>query len=183
VLAFREALFCGGEAFDDALVAKLAAEFQAAHGIDLTRDHLALSRLLDGAERARHELSSAVVTEINLPFITADASGPKHLNRQLSRSELEAAADGRLREFAIDRLSLGALADAGMRKEQLGMLVLSGGMMRTPHLRARVERALGLSASESGLNPEDLCVLGAVLPQFSPAARAASAEAAEAGSA
>jgi molecular chaperone DnaK len=139
----------------------------------LRADHFALSRLHDAAERARHELSAAPTTVINLPFITADASGPKHLRRELSRSEFEAVADGFLADFALDKLCAAALADAGVRAAELGALVLTGGMMRTPHLRARVERAVGRAAYESGINPEDLSAVGAALAVFAPRAQAA----------
>lgn len=176
VLASRQALFVGGEQHDEALVLKLADEFEAAHGIDLRTDHLALSRLLDAAEKARHELSTAASTVVDLPFITADASGPKHLRRELRRAELEAAADGMLRGFAIEELVKGALADAGLSAGSVGSLLLTGGMMRTPYLRARVERAVGLRAFESGLNPEDASALGAALPLFAPRAQAEAAE-------
>ncbi|KAJ1631801.1 heat shock protein 70 family, partial [Pavlovales sp. CCMP2436] len=153
----------GGEMHDEALVEQLASEFQREHGIDLRVDAFALSRLLDGAEKARHELSSAPATAVSLPFITADAKGPKHLHRELSRSEFEAAADGALGGFSLERLCLDALADAGVDKAQLGALLLTGGMMRTPHLRARVERAVGQCALDVGLNPEDACAVGAAL--------------------
>lgn len=173
LLASRQALFVGGEQFDDALVRTLADEFAAAHGgIDLRADRLALARLLDAAQRARHELSGAHATVVDLPFITADASGPKHLRRELSRADLEAATDALLRDFSIEKLCQDALADAGLRPGGLGSLLLTGGLMRTPHLRARVERAFGLRALDTGVNPEDTPALGAALPLFAPGAQA-----------
>jgi molecular chaperone DnaK len=183
LLASRQRLFAGGEQHDAAVVERLAAQFFNEHKIDLRADHFALSRLHDAAERARHELSAAPTTVINLPFITADASGPKHLRRELGRSEFEAVADGFLADFAIDKLCTAALADAGVRAADLGALVLTGGMMRTPHLRARVERTIGRGAFESGINPEDLSAVGATLAVFAPRGQAATAADAQAGAA
>jgi len=170
VLASRTALNAGGETLDVAIVDRLADDFLSAHAIDLRQDPLALSRLLDAAERARHELSAAPSTQVNLPFITADHTGPKHLQRDFGRAELDALSDAGPLGAAVVALCEGALEDAGVAKEDVAALVLTGGAMRAPHLRARVEEAVGLRAVEVALSPEDLGVSGAALQDLAAAA-------------
>jgi molecular chaperone DnaK len=130
VLATNGDTFLGGEDFDKRVIDYLVEEFQKDQGIDLRKDPLALQRLKDAAERAKIELSSAQQTEVNLPYVTADASGPKHLNIKLTRAQLEALVDDLLRK-TIEPCRI-ALNDAGLRGSDVTEVILVGGQTRLP---------------------------------------------------
>jgi len=150
--------FLGGEDFDQRLIDHLAKKFQEEHGIDLKRDRMALQRLKEAAERAKHELSSATETEVNLPFITADASGPKHLAETLDRATLEQLV-GDLIEKSIEPCKI-ALRDAGLTVQQLDNVVLVGGMTRMPKVQETVRRFFGREPHK-GVNPDEVVAVGA----------------------
>jgi molecular chaperone DnaK len=152
--------FLGGEDFDQRLVDHLIAEFQKAENIDLRGDKMALQRLKEAAERAKHELSSARETDVNLPFISADASGPKHLNLSISRQRFEAlVAD------LVDRL-VGpcetALSDAGLRRDDIDEVILVGGMTRMPRIQEKVAEIFG-KPPHKGVNPDEVVAVGAAI--------------------
>jgi molecular chaperone DnaK len=152
--------FLGGEDFDNIIVDQLAQGFQDEHGIDLRQDPMALQRLKEGAERAKHELSSSTETDVNLPFIAADDDGPKHLVISLSRDQLEAWVTG-----LIDKLELPcvtALEDAGITRSELDEVILVGGMTRMPRVRERVKEIFGKDP-HSGVNPDEVVALGAAI--------------------
>jgi len=150
----------GGEDFDLRIVDYLADEFKKEQGIDLRSDTMALQRLKEAAEKAKKELSAAMETDINLPFITADASGPKHLTVKLTRARLESlVAD------LLDRLGAPcetAVKDAGMRMSDIGRVILVGGMTRMPAVQARVEKLFGRTP-DKGVNPDEVVALGAAI--------------------
>ncbi|KKC25312.1 molecular chaperone DnaK [Sphingomonas sp. SRS2] len=152
--------FLGGEDFDAKLVEFLAADFQKSEGIDLTKDRLALQRLKEAAEKAKIELSSAQTTEVNLPFITADATGPKHLVKSISRSDLERLVEP-LIQRSIEPLKK-ALADAGMKASDLDEVVLVGGMTRMPRVREVVKNFFG-KEPHTGVNPDEVVAMGAAI--------------------
>src|SRR6201999_3233496 len=133
--------FLGGEDFDARIIDYLADEFKKDQGIDLRKDKLALQRLKEAAEKAKIELSSAVQTEINLPFITADQTGPKHLNVKLSRSELEALVDDLIKKTRGRRRA--ALKDAGLKASDIAEVILVGGMTRMPKIIETVKQLFG----------------------------------------
>ena len=150
----------GGEDFDLRIIEYLADEFKKDYGIDLREDKMALQRLKEAAEKAKHELSSSVETEINLPFITADASGPKHLNLKLSRAKLE-----QLVEDLIDRClepMKAAMRDAGVTTSDIGDVILVGGMTRMPKISEIVEGFFG-KAPHKGVNPDEVVAIGAAI--------------------
>jgi len=152
--------FLGGEDFDDKLLRFLAEDFKKAEGIDLTKDKLALQRLKEAAEKAKIELSSAATTEVNLPFITADQNGPKHLVKTITRSDLE-----RLVEDLIQRTlepCRKALADAGVKAADITEVVLVGGMTRMPKVRQVVKDFFG-KEPHSGVNPDEVVAMGAAI--------------------
>ncbi|AJP71042.1 molecular chaperone DnaK [Sphingomonas hengshuiensis] len=152
--------FLGGEDFDAKLVQFLAEDFRKAEGIDLTKDKLALQRLKEAAEKAKIELSSAQTTEVNLPFITADANGPKHLVKTINRAELE-----RLVEDLIQRTlepCRKALADAGVKSAAIDEVVLVGGMTRMPRVRQIVKDFFG-KEPHTGVNPDEVVAIGAAV--------------------
>src|SRR6195952_2441408 len=152
--------FLGGEDFDTKVVEFLAADFQKAEGIDLTKDKLALQRLKEAAEKAKIELSSAQSTEVNLPFITADATGPKHLVKAITRSDLE-----KLVEALITRTlepCKKALADAGLKSDAIDEVVLVGGMTRMPRVREVVKNFFG-KEPHPGVNPDEVVAMGAAI--------------------
>ncbi|MEN2709985.1 molecular chaperone DnaK [Sphingomonas sp. NPDC092331] len=152
--------FLGGEDFDAKLVQFLAEDFKKAEGIDLTKDKLALQRLKEAAEKAKIELSSAQTTEVNLPFITADANGPKHLVKTINRAELE-----RLVEDLIQRTlepCRKALADAGVKGSAIDEVVLVGGMTRMPKVRQIVKEFFG-KEPHTGVNPDEVVAIGAAI--------------------
>ena len=150
--------FLGGEDFDLRLIDYLAEKFQATNKIDLRKDRTALQRLKEAAERAKHELSSATETEINLPFITADASGPKHLTETLARAKLEElVADLILRTLEPCRI---ALTDAGVSVDQINQVLLVGGMTRMPSVQAKVKEFFKREPHK-GINPDEVVAVGA----------------------
>ena len=152
--------FLGGEDFDQCIIDYLANEFKKEQGVDLRGDKLALQRLKEAAEKAKTELSSSMQTEVNLPFITADASGPKHLNIKLTRAKLEA-----LVEQLIDR-TIGpckaALKDAGISAGEIDEVILVGGMTRMPKVQERVQEFFGREPHK-GVNPDEVVALGAAI--------------------
>jgi molecular chaperone DnaK len=152
--------FLGGEDFDDKLLRFLADDFKKAESIDLTKDKLALQRLKEAAEKAKIELSSAATTEVNLPFITADQNGPKHLVKTITRADLE-----RLVEDLIQRTlepCRKALADAGVKAADIAEVVLVGGMTRMPKVRQIVKEFFG-KEPHSGVNPDEVVAIGAAI--------------------
>jgi molecular chaperone DnaK len=152
--------FLGGEDFDAKLVEYLAAEFQKAEGIDLKKDRLALQRLKEAAEKAKIELSSAQSTEVNLPFITADATGPKHLVKTITRADLERLVDDLIRR-TIEPLKK-ALADAGLKADAIDEVVMVGGMTRMPKVREAVKAFFG-KEPHVGVNPDEVVAMGAAI--------------------
>ncbi len=152
--------FLGGEDFDMRLVGYLADEFQKEQGIDLRRDKLALQRLKEAAEKAKIELSSTTQTEINLPFITADASGPKHLTLKLTRAKFEALVDDLIRK-TIEPCRL-AIKDAGVSAAEINEVVLVGGMTRMPKVQEVVKQLFG-KEPHKGVNPDEVVAVGAAI--------------------
>ena len=150
----------GGEDFDNVLVSYLADEFKKEQGIDLRGDKLALQRLKEAAEKAKIELSSAQQTEVNLPFITADASGPKHLTMKLTRAKLESLVD------ALITRTKGpcekALKDAGLKAAEIDEVVLVGGMTRMPKVQELVKQLFG-KEPHKGVNPDEVVAVGAAI--------------------
>jgi len=152
--------FLGGEDFDERIIAYLADEFRKDQGIDLRNDRMALQRLKEAAEKAKCELSTANETDINLPFITADQSGPKHLNMKLTRSKLEALCGDLLER--LDGPCQTALKDAGLSTSQIDEVVLVGGMTRMPAVQARVKKLFG-KEPHRGVNPDEVVAVGAAI--------------------
>ncbi|MCA3612126.1 MAG: molecular chaperone DnaK [Methylobacterium sp.] len=152
--------FLGGEDFDMRLVEYLAGEFRREQGIDLKKDKLALQRLKEAAEKAKIELSSALQTEINLPYITADASGPKHLALKLSRAKFESLVDD-LVQRTIEPCRK-ALKDAGIQAGQIDEVVLVGGMTRMPKIQEVVKAFFG-KEPHKGVNPDEVVAIGAAI--------------------
>ena len=152
--------FLGGEDFDQHIIDYVANEFKKDQGIDLRQDKMALQRLKEGCEKAKCELSSSVETEINLPFITADQSGPKHMNIKLTRSKLESIC-----AELIDKLEgpcRTALKDAGLSASDINEVILVGGMTRMPAVQERVEKIFGKTPSK-GVNPDEVVSIGAAI--------------------
>jgi len=152
--------FLGGEDFDMRLVNYLADEFQKEQGIDLRRDKLALQRLKESAEKAKIELSSTTQTEINLPFITADASGPKHLTMKLTRAKFEALVDDLIQKTVEPCRK--ALKDAGVSAGEINEVVLVGGMTRMPKVQEVVKQFFG-KEPHKGVNPDEVVAIGAAI--------------------
>ncbi|WP_439816681.1 molecular chaperone DnaK [Zavarzinia sp. CC-PAN008] len=152
--------FLGGEDFDARLVDYLADEFKKENGIDLRKDKLALQRLREAAEKAKIELSSAVQTEVNLPFITADQTGPKHLTMKLTRAKLEALVDD-LVQRTIGPCRA-ALKDAGLSAGEIDEVVLVGGMTRMPKIIEMVKNFFGREPHK-GVNPDEVVAMGAAI--------------------
>ena len=152
--------FLGGEDFDMRLVEYLADEFKREQGIDLKKDKLALQRLKEAAEKAKIELSSALQTEINLPYITADASGPKHLALKLSRAKFESLVDDFVQR-TIEPCKK-ALKDAGLQAGQIDEVVLVGGMTRMPKIQEVVKQFFG-KEPHKGVNPDEVVAIGAAI--------------------
>jgi molecular chaperone DnaK len=152
--------FLGGEDFDMRLVNYLADEFQKEQGIDLRRDKLALQRLKESAEKAKIELSSTTQTEINLPFITADASGPKHLTMKLTRAKFEALVEDLIQKTIQPCKQ--ALKDAGISAAQINEVVLVGGMTRMPKVQEVVKQLFG-KEPHKGVNPDEVVAVGAAI--------------------
>jgi molecular chaperone DnaK len=152
--------FLGGEDFDQRLIDWLAKRFKEQTGIDLKKDRMALQRLKEAAERAKHELSSATETEINLPFITADAGGPKHLAETIDRPAFEQLV-GELVEKTVGPCKI-ALKDAGLGAQQLDNVILVGGMTRMPKVQEVVKRFFGREPHK-GVNPDEVVAVGAAI--------------------
>lgn len=152
--------FLGGEDFDIVLLKHLLDTFKAESGIDLSGDNLAVQRLREAAEKAKIELSSTVQTEINLPFITADASGPKHMNMKLTRAKLEGLVD-----HLIERTKqpcANCLKDAGVSKSEISEILLVGGMTRMPKVQETVKEFFGKNPNK-GVNPDEVVASGAAI--------------------
>ena len=152
--------FLGGEDFDNRLVQYLAGEFKKDQGIDLTKDKLALQRLKEASEKAKIELSSATQTEINLPFITADASGPKHLTLKLTRAKFESLVDDFVQK-TIEPCKA-AMKDAGVKASDIDEVVLVGGMTRMPKIQEVVKAFFG-KEPHKGVNPDEVVAMGAAI--------------------
>ncbi len=152
--------FLGGEDFDQRIITWLVDEFKRENGIDLSKDRMALQRLREAAEKAKKELSSTMETEINLPFITADQHGPKHMNVKLTRSKLES-----LVEDLVQR-TIGpcekALKDAGIKASEINQVLLVGGMTRMPLVQKKVSEFFGKEPSK-GVNPDEVVAMGAAI--------------------
>ena len=152
--------FLGGEDFDNALLDYLVSEFKRTDNIDLSKDRLALQRLREAAEKAKVELSSTTQTEINLPFITADASGAKHFNITLTRSKFEYLVN-----HLIERTRIpcgNCLKDAGISAKEVDEVLLVGGMSRVPKVQEIVSQIFGKTPSK-GVNPDEAVAMGAAI--------------------
>ena len=152
--------FLGGEDFDNILVEHLANGFQAETGINLREDPMALQRLKEAAERAKHELSSSGDTDLNLPFISADAEGPKHLEVQLSRETLEDLVDELIER--LEEPCRTALEDAGLAASEIDEVILVGGMTRMPRVQEKVEEIFGRAPNRT-VNPDEVVAMGAAI--------------------
>ncbi|HEV2673710.1 MAG TPA: molecular chaperone DnaK [Aliidongia sp.] len=152
--------FLGGEDFDKSIIDYLADEFKKEQGIDLRADKLALQRLKEAAEKAKIELSSSMQTEVNLPFITADQSGPKHLNIKLSRAKLESLVED-LVQRTIEPCKA-ALRDAGLKASEVDEVILVGGMTRMPKIAETVKQIFGREPNK-GVNPDEVVAMGAAI--------------------
>jgi len=160
VLSTNGDTFLGGEDFDKRLIDYLADEFQKDQGMDLRGDPLAMQRLKEGAEKAKIELSSSQQTDVNLPYITADASGPKHLNMKLTRAKLESLVD-ELIDRTIDPCKL-ALKDAGLSASEIDDVILVGGQTRMPKVQEAVQSIFGQEPRKD-LNPDEAVAVGAAI--------------------
>jgi molecular chaperone DnaK len=152
--------FLGGEDFDARIIDYLADEFRKEQGIDLRKDKLALQRLKEAAEKAKIELSSSMQTEVNLPFITADQAGPKHLNIKLTRAKLEALVDDLIQK-TVDPCRA-ALKDAGLKASEINEVILVGGMTRMPKVIETVKQFFGREPHR-GVNPDEVVAIGAAI--------------------
>ena len=152
--------FLGGEDFDQRIIDYIADEFNKEQGIDLRGDKMALQRLKEAAEKAKCELSSSMETDINLPFITADQSGPKHMNLKLSRAKLESICGDLLARLEAPCHT--ALKDAGLNASDIDEVILVGGMIRMPAVQQKVEAIFG-KAPNKGVNPDEVVSIGAAI--------------------
>ena len=152
--------YLGGDNFDDRVINWIADEFKQENGIDLRKDRQALQRLKEAAEKAKIELSSTLSAEVNLPFITADASGPKHLNMSLTRAKLESLVEDLVRK-SIEPCRL-ALKDAGLSTSDVDAILLVGGMTRMPAIQEAVKGFFGKEPTK-GVNPDEVVALGAAI--------------------
>jgi molecular chaperone DnaK len=152
--------FLGGENFDESLIHYLVDEFKKDQGIDLKNDQMALQRLKEAAEKAKHELSNVTQTEVNLPFITADANGPKHLNVSLTRSKFEDLISEQI--AALAKPCLTCLDDSGLEKNEIDEVILVGGSTRIPAIQDKVKEIFGKEASK-GVNPDEVVAAGAAV--------------------
>ncbi|MCB9620157.1 MAG: Hsp70 family protein, partial [Sandaracinus sp.] len=150
----------GGEDIDNTLVEELAKRFEKSTGIDISKDRIALQRLREQAEKAKHELSTSLETEINLPFIAADATGPKHLETVLKRSELEILTMDLVERTLIPCQQ--ALSDAGLKVEDIDEILLVGGQTRMPLVQRKVTEFFG-KPPYKGVNPDEVVAVGAAL--------------------
>ncbi|MGK2906757.1 MAG: molecular chaperone DnaK [Desulfuromonadales bacterium] len=152
--------FLGGEDFDQLIIDYVADEFKKDQGIDLRKDKMALQRLKEGSEKAKCELSSSMETDINLPFITADASGPKHLNIKLTRAKLESICSSLLNKLTGPCKM--AIKDAGLSASDIDDVILVGGMTRMPAVQAKVQEIFG-KVPNKGVNPDEVVAIGAAI--------------------
>ncbi|HOI66271.1 MAG TPA: molecular chaperone DnaK, partial [Thiomonas arsenitoxydans] len=160
VLSTNGDTFLGGEDFDQRIIDYIIAEFKKEQGVDLSRDVLALQRLKDAAEKAKIELSSSTQTEINLPYVTADASGPKHLNLKLTRAKLESLVEELIeRTIAPCRT---AITDAGVKVGDIDDVILVGGMTRMPKVQDKVKEFFGKEPRKD-VNPDEAVAVGAAI--------------------
>ncbi|MDP7247123.1 MAG: molecular chaperone DnaK [Candidatus Peribacteraceae bacterium] len=150
----------GGDDFDKVIIFHILEEFKKDQGVDLSKDNIALQRLKEGAEKAKIELSSVTETEINLPFITADSSGPKHLNMKLSRAKLESLISDLVEKTS--KPCEQALKDAKLDKGDIAEVVLVGGMTRMPFVQAKVKEMFGKDPHQ-GVNPDEVVAIGAAI--------------------
>ncbi|MDP8224891.1 MAG: molecular chaperone DnaK [Candidatus Lernaella stagnicola] len=150
----------GGEDFDQRIIDFLVAEFKSMHGTDLREDKMAMQRLKEAAEKAKHELSSAYETDINLPFITADASGPKHLNINLTREKLEELVDDLIKR--LDGPCQQAMEDADLASAEIDRIILVGGMTRMPRVQQAVRDIFAMEPY-GGINPDEVVAIGAAI--------------------
>ena len=150
----------GGDDFDDVLINYVADEFKASNGVDLRDDTMALQRLQEACEKAKKELSSAQASDINLPFITADASGPKHLQLNITRSKFEELIDPLVER--CKRPVQQALKDAKLSPSDINEIVLVGGSTRVPKVQAMVKEIFGKDPHK-GVNPDEVVAVGAAI--------------------
>ncbi|MFT4045330.1 MAG: molecular chaperone DnaK [Solimonas sp.] len=160
VLATNGDTFLGGEDFDQRVIEYIAAEFQKEQGIDLHKDPLALQRLKEAAEKAKIELSSSTQTDVNLPYITADATGPKHLNMKLTRAKLEALVDDLITN-SLEPCKI-ALKDAGLKASEIDEVILVGGQTRMPKVQEAVKNFFGKEPRKD-INPDEAVAVGAAV--------------------
>jgi molecular chaperone DnaK len=160
VLATNGDTHLGGDDFDQALIDWMANEFKAENSMDLTKDPMALQRLKEAAEKAKIELSASTQTEINLPYITADASGPKHLVKTLTRAKFEQLCDDLVKRSMLPCEK--ALKDAGISKSEIDEVILVGGSTRIPRIQEEVEKFFGKKPSK-GVNPDEVVAVGAAI--------------------
>ncbi len=160
VLATNGDTHLGGDDFDQVIMHWILEEFKKEHGIDLSKDKMALQRLRDAAEKAKIELSGVASTEINQPFITMDATGPKHLSLTLTRSKLESLCHNLIERTAEPCVK--ALRDAGLAKESIGDVILVGGMTRMPAVQQKVKEIFGREPHK-GVNPDEAVAIGAAI--------------------
>ncbi len=150
----------GGEDFDIAVQNMLLKEFKSAHGMDISKDKLALQRIREAAEKAKIELSSTTQTEVNLPYLSADQSGPKHLQVNITRAKFEAIADELVEKTAKPLES--CLKDSGLTKDKIDEVLLVGGMTRMPKVQEKVKAFFGKSPNK-GVNPDEAVAMGAAI--------------------
>lgn len=152
--------FLGGEDFDQVLLNYLVGEFKKEQGIDVTKDPMALQRVREAAEKAKVELSSSLQTDINLPYLTMDHTGPKHMNLKLSRSKFESLVE------SLIKRTIGpcekAMKDAGVKASDVGDVILVGGMSRMPKVQETVRKIFGRTPSKN-VNPDEAVALGAAI--------------------
>jgi len=160
VLSTNGDTFLGGEDFDNRIIDFLISEFKKEQGIDLSKDVMALQRLKEAAEKAKIELSSMSKTDINLPYITADASGPKHLAVSLTRAKLESLVEDLIKR-SVEPCSI-AMKDAGLQNSDIDEVILVGGMTRMPKVQETVEKFFG-KAPRKDVNPDEVVALGAAV--------------------
>ena len=152
--------FLGGEDFDRLLVNFMAAEFKKEQGVDVTKDNMAMQRLKEAAEKAKIELSASTQTDVNLPYLTMDASGPKHMNFKLTRAKFESIVDGLIKRTVAPCLK--AIKDAEVTKNEIGEVLLVGGMTRMPKVQATVQEIFGRTPSKA-VNPDEAVAMGAAI--------------------
>merc|ERR1712002_1229983 len=152
--------FLGGEDFDNELLAFLVGEFKKEQGIDLSKDAMALQRVREAAEKAKVELSSSAQTDINLPYLTMDASGPKHMNLKLTRSKFEQIVGDLIKKTVEPCIK--AMKDAEVTKSDIGEVILVGGMSRMPKVQSTVQDVFGRAPSKA-INPDEAVAMGAAI--------------------